>query len=134
MADGVLFMMLMNSTDPKFIIGEQVIGAPFIAESGIEAIGTGYIVCEPGGAVGEVGSADLMKATVNERVRAYALAASMFGFKMLYLEAGSGATSPVPPSYRYRPDCARAHHHGRWRHTNPIHRPNHGPGWSSSGS
>ena len=98
-ADGVLFMRLMNSTDPKFIIGEQVIGAPFIAESGNEAIGTGYIVCEPGGAVGEVGSADLITASQSARVRAYALAASMFGFKMLYLEAGSGATSPVPPSH-----------------------------------
>ena len=29
-ADGITFMMLMNSTDPRFLIGEQVAGAPFI--------------------------------------------------------------------------------------------------------
>jgi phosphoglycerol geranylgeranyltransferase len=43
------FMMLMNSTDPRFLIGEQVAGAPFIKKVGIEPISMGYVICAPGG-------------------------------------------------------------------------------------
>ena len=44
-ADGILFMMLMNSTSRRFLIEEQLIGAPYIAQAGLQTIPTGYIVC-----------------------------------------------------------------------------------------
>ena len=59
-ADAITFMMLMNSTDRRFLVGEQVRGAPYIDKFGIDALPTGYVVCHPGGKVGEVGSADLI--------------------------------------------------------------------------
>ena len=96
-ADGILFMMLMNSTEPRFLISEQVRGAPFIDQFGIDTVPTGYLVMAPGGEVGRVGKADLVQANEPERVRANALTASMYGFHLLYLEAGSGAESPVNP-------------------------------------
>jgi len=96
-ADGILFMMLMNSTEPRFLISEQVRGAPFIDQFGIDTVPTGYLVMAPGGEVGRVGKADLVQANEPERVRANALTASMYGFHLLYLEAGSGADSPVNP-------------------------------------
>ena len=37
-ADGITFMMLMNSTSPRFLIEEQTEGAPFIKEAGIETL------------------------------------------------------------------------------------------------
>ena len=37
-ADGITFMMLMNSKDPRFLIGEQARGAPFVKKSGIEPV------------------------------------------------------------------------------------------------
>ena len=94
-ADGITFMMLMNSTDPRFLVGEQVAGAPFIKRVGITPISMGYLICAPGGKAGEVGKADLIKSDDVMRVSSYAAAAELFGFKLLYLEAGSGAATPV---------------------------------------
>jgi len=94
-ADGITFMMLMNSTTPKFLIEEQVAGAPFIRAAGIETLPMGYVVCAPGGRVGEVGEADLLEKGQNERAAAYAMTAQSYGFELLYLEAGSGAHTPV---------------------------------------
>ena len=94
-ADGILFMMLMNSTSRRFLIEEQLTGAPYIAKAGLHTIPTGYIVCAPGGAVGEVGQANLIHSDDLELVSAYCQTAEMYGFSTVYLEAGSGASSPV---------------------------------------
>ena len=96
-ADAITFMMLMNSTDRRFLVGEQVRGAPYIDKFDIDALPTGYIVCHPGGKVGEVGSADLIMEDDIDLVKAYSLTAAMYGFKLLYLEAGSGADKQVGP-------------------------------------
>ena len=94
-ADAITFMMLMNSTKREFLVGEQVRGAPYLANFGVEALPTGYVVCAPGGRVGEVGGAELIQKDDVELVHAYALCAKMYGFSLLYLEAGSGADTPV---------------------------------------
>ena len=96
-ADAITFMMLMNSTSPRFLIEEQVAGAPFIARAGVEPIPMGYLICAPGGKAGEVGQANLIQPSESERVAAYAMAAQAYGFRMFYLEAGSGAETPVSP-------------------------------------
>ena len=94
-ADGILFMMLMNSRSRRFLIEEQLSGAPLIDQYGINPISTGYIVCAPGGKVGEVGDADLIQANDLKAVSAYCKTAEMYGFSTIYLEAGSGASNPV---------------------------------------
>ena len=96
-ADAITFMMLMNSTDRRFLVGEQLRGAPYLDKFGVDALPTGYLVCHPGGKVGEVGSADLLMPNDVKLVKAYSLTAAMFGFKLLYLEAGSGANNQVNP-------------------------------------
>ena len=96
-ADAITFMMLMNSTDRRFLVGEQVRGAPYIDKFDIDALPTGYIVCHPGGKVGEVGSATLIMEDDIDLVKAYSFTAAMYGFKLLYLEAGSGADKQVSP-------------------------------------
>ena len=96
-ADAITFMMLMNSNTRRFLVGEQVRGAPYIEKFGIEALPTGYLVCAPGGRVGEVGEAELIQPNDVDLVRSYALTARMFGFHLLYLEAGSGADVQVNP-------------------------------------
>ena len=97
-ADAITFMMLMNSRSRKFLVGEQLRGAPYLKKFGVEPLPTGYLVCAPGGRVGEVGEADLIQPEDVELVHSYALTASMYGFKVLYLEAGSGAERQVNPS------------------------------------
>lgn len=94
-ADAITFMMLMNSEKREFLVGEQIRGAPYLHQFGVEALPTGYVVCAPGGRVGEVGAAQLIQPTDVELVHAYALCAKMYGFSLLYLEAGSGAKTPV---------------------------------------
>ena len=96
-ADGITFMMLMNSTSTKFLIEEQLIGAPAIKSSNVTPISMGYIVCEPGGKVGEVGEAKLIKSDEIDLISSYAICAESYGFSLLYLEAGSGANNPVSP-------------------------------------
>ena len=96
-ADAITFMMLMNSTNTRFLIEEQVSGAPFIAKAGIVPIPMGYLICAPGGKAGEVGEANLIHPMETERVAAYAMTAQAYGFRMFYLEAGSGAETPVSP-------------------------------------
>lgn len=96
-ADAITFMMLMNSTDRRFLVGEQLRGAPYLDKFGVDALPTGYLVCHPGGKVGEVGSADLLMPDDVDLVKAYSLTAAMYGFKLLYLEAGSGANKQVNP-------------------------------------
>ena len=96
-ADGITFMMLMNSSSPKFLIEEQLMGAPAIKLANVTPISMGYVVCEPGGKVGKVGKANLIKSTQVELMASYAICAEFFGFSLLYLEAGSGAKEPVSP-------------------------------------
>ena len=96
-ADAITFMMLMNSRNPEFLIGEQVRGAPFIQNAGIEPMSMGYIVCAPGGKAGEVGQANLIESDRTDLITAYTMCAEAYGFSILYLEAGSGAETPVNP-------------------------------------
>ena len=96
-AVAITFMMLMNSTSSRFLIEEQVAGAPFIVRAGVEPIPMGYLICAPGGKAGEVGQANLIQQSETERVAAYAMTAQAYGFRMFYLEAGSGAETPVSP-------------------------------------
>jgi len=56
-ADAIWFMSLLNSVDPYFIIGAQVLGAPLVKKYGLEAIPLGYIVVGAGAAVGVIGRA-----------------------------------------------------------------------------
>jgi|Deesub1362A_J573_1020465.scaffolds.fasta_scaffold00109_56 phosphoglycerol geranylgeranyltransferase len=95
-ADAIFFMSLLNSRNPYFITGAQAMGAPIIRKIGIEPIPMGYIIVEPGGAVGKVGAADLISRSDHERACGYALAAQYFGMQLVYLEAGSGADEHVP--------------------------------------
>ncbi len=96
-ADAITFMMLMNSKSPRYLIEEQVAGSLYIKKAGISPLPMGYIICEPGGKAGEVGKADLILSSETERIAAYATTAEYYGFKIIYLEAGSGAKTPVSP-------------------------------------
>ena len=95
-ADAILFMSLLNSDDPYFIIGAQMLAAPIIMEYGLEPIPTAYIIVGYGGAAGYVGRARPVPYGKPEIGVAYALAAAMLGMKFIYFEAGSGSPEPVP--------------------------------------
>jgi phosphoglycerol geranylgeranyltransferase len=89
---------MMNSRDPRFLSREQMRGAPIVRRLGLEPISMGYIVVEPGMKVGEVGNAEVVPRDDPRTAAAYALSAEYLGMDCVYLEAGSGAPSPVPPA------------------------------------
>ncbi|MBO7719282.1 MAG: geranylgeranylglyceryl/heptaprenylglyceryl phosphate synthase [Methanosphaera sp.] len=95
-ADAVLFMSLLNSTNPYWITGAQALAAPSIKKMGLETIPMGYLIVEPGGTVGWVGDAKAVPRNKSDLAVAYSLAAEFFGMRIIYLEAGSGADSHVP--------------------------------------
>lgn len=95
-ADAVLFMMMLNSEDPRFLVDEQLRAVDRVEADGLETIPMGYVVVEPGGRVGQVGQARLVKRDDVAGAVRYALLARYFGMDYVYLEAGSGAAEPVP--------------------------------------
>ncbi len=97
-ADAIWFMSLLNSYDPYFLVGAQILGAPFIKKFGLEPIPLGYIIVGEGGTVSVVGKAVPIPYNKPELIAAHALAAEFFGMHFVYLEAGSGVGNPVPAS------------------------------------
>lgn len=95
-ADAVLFMSLLNSVDPYFLMGVQILGAPLIKKYGIEPIPMGYVIVGEGGTAAIVGKAIPVPYNKPELAAAHALAGNYLGMRFIYLEGGSGATTPVP--------------------------------------
>ena len=96
-ADAIWFMSLLNSVDPYFLIGAQILGAPLVKKFGIEPISMGYVIVGEGGTAGIVGKAIPVPYDKPELAAAHALAGQYLGMHFLYLEGGSGAKFPVPP-------------------------------------
>jgi phosphoglycerol geranylgeranyltransferase len=96
-ADAVFFMNLLNSSNPYWIVDAQMLSAPAVKMLGLEAISMAYLVVEPGGSAGWVGEAHLIPRDKPKIAAAYALEAEIIGYKLVYLEAGSGADTSVPP-------------------------------------
>jgi phosphoglycerol geranylgeranyltransferase len=95
-ADAIWFMSLINSVDPYFLMGAQVLGAPLVKRYGLEPIPLGYIIVGEGGTAGIVGKAVPIPYDKPELAVAHALAGQYLGMHFIYLEAGSGAKKPVP--------------------------------------
>ncbi|MEJ5326715.1 MAG: geranylgeranylglyceryl/heptaprenylglyceryl phosphate synthase [Candidatus Bathyarchaeia archaeon] len=96
-ADAIWFMSLLNSVDPYFLIGAQILGAPLVKKYGLEPISMGYIIVGEGGTAGIVGKAIPVPYNKPELAAAHALAGQYLGMHFIYLEGGSGAKTPVPP-------------------------------------
>ena len=96
-ADAIWFMSLLNSVDPYFLIGAQILGAPLVKKYGLEPISMGYIIVGEGGTAGVVGKAIPVPYNNPDLTAAHALAGQYLGMHFIYLEGGSGAKNPVPP-------------------------------------
>jgi phosphoglycerol geranylgeranyltransferase len=96
-ADAIWFMSLLNSVDPYFLIGAQILGAPLVRKYGLEPISMGYIIVGEGGTAGIVGKAIPVPYNKPDLAAAHALAGQYLGMHFIYLEGGSGAKTPVPP-------------------------------------
>jgi phosphoglycerol geranylgeranyltransferase len=97
-AHAIFFMSLLNSSNPQFIIGAQILGAPAVERFNLEPIPLGYLVVgESQSAVSTIGKAKKIPYSKADLAVAYALAAQYLGMRFVYLEAGSGAERSVDP-------------------------------------
>ncbi len=96
-ADALLLLSLLSGRNADFLIGQHVVAAKVIRDSGIESISTGYILID-GGCSTSVEYMSNTKPIPRDKVEiivATAIAGELIGNRMVYLEAGSGAINPV---------------------------------------
>jgi len=96
-ADGLLFLSLISGRNPTYLIGQQVEAAELLFQSNMEIISTGYILVGGGfqSAVERVsGTAPITQNDV-ALISSTAKAGILLGMDCLYVDAGSGAYTPV---------------------------------------
>lgn len=96
-ADALWFMSLLNSQSPYYFIDAQMLAAPMVKQHKLEAIPMGYVIVGEGCVAGYIGQARPLSFKHHKLVVGYSLAAETLGMRFVYLEAGSGASKPIPP-------------------------------------
>jgi putative glycerol-1-phosphate prenyltransferase len=96
-ADALLYLSLISGRNPELLIGQHVISAPFVKQSGLEIISTGYMVVDGGAptTVSYISNATPIPRDKHEIAMCTAMAGEMLGMKLAYLDAGSGARHAV---------------------------------------
>jgi len=96
-ADGLLYLSLISGRNPELLIGQHVISAAAVRQSGLEIISTGYMVIDGGAptTVSYISNAAPIPADKNEIAMCTAMAGEMLGMKVIYMDAGSGAKRPI---------------------------------------
>ncbi len=96
-ADGLLLLSLISGRNPDLLIGQHVLAAPMLRQSGLQIMPTGYILIEGGhvSSVQYISHTNPIPAHKPDIAAATAMAGEMLGLQLIYLEAGSGAKSPV---------------------------------------
>ena len=96
-ADAILLLSLISGRNPDLLIGQHVIAAPYLKASGLEIIPTGYLLID-GGVSTTAAYMSNTQPIPPEKIEiavCTAMAGTMLGLKLLYLDAGSGAQRPV---------------------------------------
>ncbi len=99
-ADALLYLSLISGRNPELLIGQHVISAPVVKQSGLEIMSTGYMVIDGGAptTVSYISNATPIPADKNEIAMCTAMAGEMLGMKLIYMDAGSGAKRPITES------------------------------------
>lgn len=96
-ADAILFLSLISGRNPDLLIGQQVISAPHIIQSGLEVISTGYMIIDGGvpTTVSYMSHSLPIPANKPDIALCTAWAGQLMGKHVIYMDAGSGARQPV---------------------------------------
>jgi putative glycerol-1-phosphate prenyltransferase len=97
-ADRILLLSLISGRNPELLIGNHVIAAPYLKDAREKLVSVGYILVSSGNktSVEYISQTEAIPPNKPEIAVATALAGEMLGLSMIYLEAGSGASNPVP--------------------------------------
>jgi len=96
-ADAILFLSLISGRNPEYLIGQHVIAAPALKQSGLEIIPTGYMLVDCGKqtTVSYISNTTPLPYDKKDVAVCTAMAGEMLGLRLLYLDGGSGAQKPV---------------------------------------
>jgi putative glycerol-1-phosphate prenyltransferase len=96
-ADGILFLSLISGRNPEFLIGNQVVAAPFVKKSNLEVLSTGYMLVDGGTqtTASYVSNTNPLPYDKPEIAAVTALAGEFLGMKLIYIDGGSGAKKCV---------------------------------------
>ena len=98
-ADAILFLSLLSGRNPEYLVDQQIRSARTIHGSSVEVIPTAYILIDGGvetSTMRVTNTKPLNPADIDTIVDT-CIAAELMGKKAVYLEAGSGAKTPVSP-------------------------------------
>ncbi len=96
-ADALLYLSLISGRNAELLIGQHVISAPSIRQTGIEVIPTGYMVIDGGSptSVSYISNASPIPSDKDDIAYCTAMAGEMLGKKLIFMDAGSGAKNPI---------------------------------------
>jgi len=98
-ADAILFLSLISGRNPEYLIGKHVEAVSKLKDTSLEVIPTGYLLIENGKetSVKRVSKTKPIERSQIQKIIDTAKAGEFLGMKLIYLEAGSGATHPIEP-------------------------------------
>lgn len=98
-ADGILFLSLISGRNPEYLIGKHVEAVSKLKKTNLEVMPCGYILIENGKktSVERVSQTNPLKRKDIHSIIDTAKAGELLGMKLIYLEAGSGATHAIEP-------------------------------------
>lgn len=96
-ADALFYLSLISGRNPELLIGQHVLSAPMIKQSGLEIIPTGYMVIDGGAptSVSYIANTAPIPADKHDIALCTAMAGEMLGLRLIYMDAGSGARNPI---------------------------------------
>ena len=97
-ADAILFLSLLSGRNPEYLVEQQIKSARAIKKSQIRSISTAYILIDGGVETStmRVTNTRPLDPTDLTTIVDTVMAAELMGKEAVYLEAGSGAKTPVP--------------------------------------
>ena len=98
-ADAILYLSLLSGNNPEYLVGQHIKSAQAIHHSSVEVIPTGYVLIDGGVETStmRVTNTKPLSPTDIDTIVSTCIAAELMGKKAIYLEAGSGAKTPVSP-------------------------------------
>ena len=96
-ADAILFLSLISGRNSKYLIEKHIEAVSVLRDTNLEVIPTGYILIEneKTTSVQKVTQTKPLSRNNIQNIVDTALAGEFLGMKLIYLEAGSGATHPI---------------------------------------
>ncbi len=97
-ADGLFLPSLVSGRNPNYLIGKQILMAPLIKRMKLPSVPMAYLLVNGNSvsATQKVTGTEPLNLKQSSKIVDTAAASELLGFRLIYLEAGSGAKTNVP--------------------------------------